>query len=127
MLLLHRWHIAIDRQYLGRAIIAQGDVGRQSPTGLVFKGQAPGKPPSDVALRTLLRKHAAPDTDVHGWRSTARDWAADHGYSREVAEAMLAHTLGSKVEQAYMRSDLFDRRVKLMADWAAHLTPPAAS
>ncbi len=90
-------------------------------TGLVFRGTSPGKPPSDVALRKLLRKFA-PGADVHGWRSTLRDWAADNGYSREVAEAALAHTLGSKVEVAYLRSDLFEQRVKLMDDWAGWVT-----
>jgi len=87
-------------------------------TGLVFCGQSPGKPPSDVTLRKLLRQHAAPDADVHGWRSTFRDWAADNGHPREAAEAALAHTLGNKVEQAYMRSDLFDQRVMLMGEWS---------
>jgi integrase len=56
---------------------------------------------------------------VHGFRSTFRDWAAERtAYPSEVAEMALAHTVGSAVERAYARSDLFDRRRALMADWA---------
>lgn len=115
--------VAVIRQMRAQRLSAVWD--QDAPKGLVFKGRAPGKPPSDVILRKLLRKFTAPDTDVHGWRSTARDWAADHGYSREVAEAMLSHALGSKVEQAYMRSDLFGQRIVLMNEWAMYLTGKA--
>lgn len=114
----HRVPLSPQAVAIIRAV--KGD--RENLTGLVFRGNIPGKPFSDVALRVLLRKHAAPDTDVHGWRSTARDWAADHGWPREVAEAMLAHTLGSKVETAYLRTDFFEQRIKLMNAWADFLT-----
>ena len=58
----------------------------------------------------------------HGFRSTFRDWAAERtNYPREAAEMALAHTIGDKVEAAYRRGDLFEKRRLLMADWAAYL------
>ena len=66
------------------------------------------------------------DITVHGFRSSFRDWAAEQtNYPREVAEAALAHAIQSRVEAAYRRSDLFDKRRNLMADWARFIeTPP---
>ena len=58
----------------------------------------------------------------HGFRSSFRDWAAEEtNHPREVVEAALAHVIQNKVEAAYARSDLFERRRLLMADWAAYL------
>ncbi len=58
---------------------------------------------------------------VHGFRSTFPDWAAEEtDHPREVTEAALAHVVGNKVEAAYARSDLFERR-RLVDDWEAHL------
>jgi integrase len=58
----------------------------------------------------------------HGLRSTFRDWAAERThYPREVAEMALAHSIGDKVEAAYRRGDLFEKRRRLMDDWAAFL------
>jgi integrase len=92
-------------------------------TGLVFPGQKPGKTLSDASIRTLLRQVGPADADTHGWRSTFRDWAGEATtHPREVAEMALAHTVGSKVERAYARSDLFDKRRALMDEWAKHLT-----
>ena len=57
---------------------------------------------------------------AHGFRSTFRDWVAEHtNYPREVAEMALAHTIGNQVEAAYRRGDLFGKRRALMEDWAA--------
>ena len=59
---------------------------------------------------------------AHGFRSSFRDWAAEEtDHLREVIEAALAHVIENKVEAAYARSDLFDRRRQLMDDWAAYL------
>ena len=59
---------------------------------------------------------------------TFRDWAAERtNFPSEVAEMALAHTVGDKVEQAYARSDLFDRRRRLMEAWAGYCTAPAAA
>jgi integrase len=87
-------------------------------SSFVFPGQIKNKPLSDVALNKQIPNAAT----VHGMRSTFRVWCAEKtNYPREVCEAALAHTLGSKVETAYMRSDLFDLRVKLMQDWADYI------
>ncbi|MEW9921767.1 tyrosine-type recombinase/integrase [Marimonas sp. MJW-29] len=57
----------------------------------------------------------------HGLRSTFRQWAAERGYPRDMAEIALAHFIGSEVERAYQRSDMLDRRREMMADWAGFL------
>ncbi len=57
-----------------------------------------------------------------GFRSSFRDWAAEEtDHPREVIEAALAHVVGNKVEAAYARSDLFERRRRLMNEWAGYL------
>ena len=76
------------------------------------KGRAsvhPGNPSFPVAV-------------PHGFRSSFRDWAAEEtNHPREVIEAALAHVVRNKVEAAYARSDLFERRRILMDDWACYL------
>ena len=57
----------------------------------------------------------------HGLRSTFRQWAAERGYPRDMAEIALAHFIGSEVERAYQRSDMLDRRRDMMAAWASFL------
>ncbi|MCY3940577.1 MAG: integrase arm-type DNA-binding domain-containing protein [Gammaproteobacteria bacterium] len=82
----------------------------------------PGRELSDMTLTKVLRDTGLADrATVHGFRSSFRDWCADTGKAREVAEAALAHTVGG-VEGAYFRSDLFERRRRLMDAWAAYLT-----
>ena len=79
-----------------------------------------GRPLSDMTLTKLLRDTGlAERATVHGMRSTFRDWCADTGKPRELAEAALAHTVGG-VEGAYFRSDLFARRRRLMDQWAQY-------
>lgn len=86
----------------------------------VFPGARQQRPLSNMAMEMLLRRMQRFDLTVHGFRSTFRDWSAETtAYSREVAEAALAHTLSDKVEAAYRRGDLFDKRRRLMEDWAA--------
>jgi integrase len=58
----------------------------------------------------------------HGLRSTFRQWAAEGGYPRDMAEMALAHFIGSEVERAYQRSDMLERRRGMMADWAGFLS-----
>lgn len=63
----------------------------------------------------------------HGFRSTFRDWAAERtNYPNHVVEMALAHTIGDKVEAAYRRGDLFEKRAAMMSDWAAFLATPEA-
>ena len=92
-------------------------------TGLVFPSpQRPGKPLSDMALTKLLRDNdLASRATAHGFRSSFRDWCADTGKPREVAEAALAHVVGG-TEGAYFRSDLFERRRGVMNQWADYVT-----
>jgi len=74
---------------------------------------------SDMTLNAVVRRLEAPAVP-HGFRSTFRDWAAEHtNYPRDVAEMALAHAIGDKVEAAYRRGDLFQKRARMMADWAA--------
>ena len=82
----------------------------------------PGKTLSDMTLTKVLRDTGlAARATVHGFRSSFRDWCADTGKPRELAEAALAHTVGG-VEGAYFRSDLFERRRRLMDQWAGYVT-----
>jgi integrase len=61
------------------------------------------------------------DLTAHGFRSTFRDWAAEQtAYPSEVVEMSLAHTIGNKVEAAYRRGDLIEKRRKLMEEWARY-------
>ena len=94
-------------------------LGRGSP--LVFPGVR-GKPFASTALSELLGElkiAAVP----HGFRSSFRDWAAEEtDHPREVAEAALAHKVRNQIEAAYRRSDLFERRRRLMDDWAGYLS-----
>lgn len=62
----------------------------------------------------------------HSFRSTFRDWAAERtNYPRDVAEMALAHAIGDKVEAAYRRGDLFEKRRRMMADWAKFCATPS--
>jgi integrase len=88
----------------------------------IFPGQRGGQPLSaSGALLAVLERMGWADLTTHGFRSTFRDWCAERtAYPAEVAEMALAHSVGSAVEQAYRRSDLFDRRRRLMDDWARY-------
>ena len=80
-----------------------------------------GKPLHDSALRRLLRELGIAAVP-HGFRSTFRDWAGEEtNHPREVIEAALAHVVRNRVEAAYARSDLFERRRVLLDDWARYL------
>ena len=89
-------------------------------TGLVFPSIR-GKALSDMTLSKLVREQGIAAVP-HGFRSSFRDWAAERtNYPREVIEAALAHVVSNQTEAAYARSDLFERRRRLMDDWAAYL------
>jgi integrase len=89
-------------------------------TDLVFPTPK-NRPFSDMVFTQLLRRLKFPYT-MHGFRSTFRDWAAEQtNYPRDTCEAALAHKVESKVEAAYRRSDLVEKRRPLMTEWAAYL------
>ena len=95
-------------------------------SALVFSA-AGGAPLPDKALRWQLQDLNIPAVP-HGFRSTFRDWAAEKtDHPREVIEAALAHSVHNRVEAAYARSDLFDRRRQLMEDWSAAVCPASPS
>lgn len=98
----------------------------------VFIGQQGGRL-SQMAMAMLLRRLDASDAKgqpvtVHGFRSAFRDWAAEcTAYAHEVAEMALAHTIESKVERAYRRGNLLEKRRRLMADWSRYCERPAST
>lgn len=88
----------------------------------VFPGLRPGKPLSNMAMLKLLERMGRRyEITTHGFRSTFRDWAAEQtGHPGEVVEMALAHTIENKVEAAYRRGDLFEKRRLLMRDWGKY-------
>jgi integrase len=95
------------------------EVERTRINDVVFVGPKNGRPLSNMAFSALLDRMKRTDFVPHGLRSTFRTWAAERtNYPREVCEMALAHTVGNAVEQSYQRGDMFERRKRLMADWA---------
>jgi integrase len=88
----------------------------------IFPGQKPSKRASGAVMWFLLRgMRPSSGETVHGFRSSFRDWAAEQtAYPSDVIEMALAHTIANKVEAAYRRGDLFEKRRALMDDWAAY-------
>src|SRR5262249_24183249 len=67
--------------------------------------------------------YAAQRSKAHGFRATFKTWASERtSFHDEIAEAALAHVIGDKVEQAYRRGDLFEKRRRLMQQWATFCT-----
>src|SRR5262249_26778916 len=93
----------------------------------VFPGRKPGRPLDNMAMTELLeRMGCRGDVTVHGFRSTFRDWAAERtSYPNHVVEQALAHVIGNAVEAAYRRGDMFEKRRRLMQQWATFCTTPA--
>lgn len=104
-----------------RALEIVGELQRHGP--YVFASPN-GKPLSNMAMLAYLqRRH--PDLTVHGFRSTFRDWAADRtNYPEFIYEMALAHAVGDETVKAYKRTDLLERRVRLMDQWAKFLAKP---
>jgi integrase len=91
---------------------------RGQGTEVVFSGLRAGKSLSNMALLALMGRMGRGDVTAHGFRSTFRDWTAERtSFPREVAEAALAHAIDDKVEAAYRRGDLFEKRRRLMDAW----------
>lgn len=96
----------------------------------VFAGHKRHSHLSNAAMMQVLKRLNRADITVHGFRSTFRDWCAEStNYAADVAEMALAHTVRDKTEAAYRRGDLFEKRARLMTDWARYCgepTKPAA-
>jgi len=111
----HRIPLSLEAVELLKLVPRRGDV--------VFPG-ARGKCMTTAATLKVL-KSLRPGLTTHGFRSTFRDWAADMtSFPREVAEQALAHSLPDKTEAAYRRTDLFEKRAALMADWSRYCLSP---
>jgi integrase len=103
------------------AILQDMQTARQSGGGnaYVFPGPRAGKPLSNMAFLMLLRRMEIDDLTVHGFRATFKTWASERtSLQNEIVEAALAHVIGGKVEQAYRRTDMFEKRRRLMQQWA---------
>jgi integrase len=128
------WTVPAERMKGGRehrvplspralAILEEMQAHRHSDDGFVFPGGKDGKPLSNMAFLMLLRRMDRSDLTAHGFRATFKTWATDRtGFQHEIVEASLAHVVGSKVEQAYQRSDHFEKRRRLMQQWATFCT-----
>jgi integrase len=130
------WTVPANRIKAGRehrvplsdaAVAVLQSVNGDNGTGLIFRGPYAGGKIADARLRDLLRDLGRSET-VHGFRSTFSQWAADcTNYSYETREMALAHNVGSQVERSYQRSDLFDRRRRLMDEWARFCAMPTST
>ena len=110
----------------GRAVAILKRLAEAGVGEVVFAGQKPGKPLSNMAMDMVLRRMNVHDATVHGFRSSFRDWAGNESpFPREVVETALAHVIGDKAEQAYRRSDALEKRRKLMEAWAGYCEPGA--
>jgi integrase len=94
---------------------------------LVFRGRDGKAALSNMSLLMTLRRLGRTDLASHGFRSTARDWAAEHtNFPSELAEMALAHAVGDRVEAAYRRGDMLEKRRALADAWGANCTEPPA-
>ena len=94
-------------------------IAKKTDSNLVFASERGGKL-SDMTLLAVLRRMNL-KVVPHGFRSTFRDWCAEQTeFTREVAEMSLAHAIGNKVEAAYRRGDLLEKRSELMQAWARY-------
>ena len=124
------WTIPAERMKAGKehvvplcsqAVDILETMGRFREGDLVFSGNKKDRPLSDMAFTQLLRRMGRTDITAHGFRSSFRDWAGETtAFPREVIEAALAHQLKDKTEAAYFRSNLLDKRRKLMNAWERH-------
>ena len=110
------------------AILTEMQAARESDEPFVFPGGKPGQPLSNMAFLMLLRRMGRTDLTAHGFRATFKTWASERtSFQNEIVEAALAHTIGGKVEQAYRRGDLFDKRQKLMDAWTNFCEQPKSA
>ncbi len=129
------WTIPVSRMKAGKehrvplSTAAVAVLGKMPRDGdFIFSGRSHNTPLSDMSLTAVLRRMGRGDITVHGFRSTFRDWcaeAAGNSFSRETCEHALAHSLPNKVEAAYRRGDLLEKRILLMQSWADYCTSGA--
>ncbi|WP_179217996.1 site-specific integrase [Delftia sp. K82] len=124
------WVVPAERMKAGRehriplsdaavALLRQQEQVLLAGTNVVFPSVRDHKPLSDMTLTAVLRRMQRNDLTVHGFRSTFRDWAAEAtDYPQEMAEMALAHVVSNKVEAAYRRGDMLEKRREMMQKWA---------
>ena len=109
----------------GRAIEILGEMAALREGVLIFPGAKSGKPVSTMTLRDLvkgMKGSTGKQITIHGLRASFRNWCAETGKPRELAERALAHEVGNRIEAAYNRSTLLETRRTLMDEWAAYLS-----
>ena len=135
------WTIPADRMKARRehrvplsaralVILAEMQAARDNASGeaFLFPGGKPGQPLSNMAFLMLLRRMGRAGLTAHGFRATFKTWASERtSFQNEIVEAALAHTIAGKVEQAYRRGDLFEKRRKLMDAWANFCEQPKSA
>jgi integrase len=129
------WTVPASRTKTGRehrvplstaAVAVLEQMRRIAQNDFVFPGANRDQPISDMRMFDLLRRMDRADLTVHGFRSTFRDWAAEQtAFPNEVVEMALGHAVSGRVEAAYRRGDLFQKRRKLMEAWASYCENPA--
>ena len=126
------WTVPADRMKAGRehrvplstaAVQLLGEVAKlrtsDDDADFVFPGARAERPLSQMSMLMLMRRAGRGDLTAHGFRSTFRDWCAEAtDYPNEMAETALAHLVSDKVEAAYRRGDMMERRRQMMEDWA---------
>ena len=113
---------------VGRALAIVQEMAEIKESDFVFPGRFRGKSLGHNALNECLQRRLGVENSTQtGMRSTFRDWAGDcTSFPREIAEAAIAHKVGSDVERAYRRGDALERRRELMAAWDSYCsTTPA--
>jgi integrase len=131
------WTVPAERMKAGKehrvplspralAILKEMQRHQQTRESFVFPGPRTGRAIADRSMRQMLARIGRGDITVHGFRSSFRDWAAERtSFANHVVEAALAHAIGDKVEAAYRRGDLFEKRSRLMEAWAEFCAKPA--
>jgi integrase len=125
------WIVRAERMKAGRehrvplsdaaVAIVERMAGTRQNDDYLFPGQTSGRPISNMAMLMLLRRMGRGGLTAHGFRSSFRDWAAERtNFPAEVAEMALAHTVADKVEAAYRRGDLFEKRRQVAQEWAKY-------
>ena len=122
------WIIAADRMKAGKehrvplssaALKVLSGLKETAQSNFIFPGMRLNTSLSNMVFLQLLKRMGRNDLTAHGFRSSFRDWAAERTvYPNEMAEMALAHSVGTKVEAAYRRGDMLDRRRDMMTAWA---------
>jgi len=110
-----------------RAMALLRELPREAGNDHVFLGSRSGFGLSDTIMMRELWRLGHDDITVHGFRSTFMDWAHEQtAFPKVTIDMALAHTVGDKVEAAYRRGDLLQKRRQLAEAWARYCTSPPA-